>query len=170
MKSFRIRILAFAAAALWLGWAAGASADPAGAVQVLRAIPFASESGAPQKVKDECALDTKVPSFLAEYNSSVQLVDGALGESGRVLTLEITQVHAPGGGAFSGPKSMTVKGTLRENGQEVGNFTASRYSGGGAFGGYKGTCGIVGRCAKAIAKDISEWLSKPGVNSSLGDA
>ena len=65
---------------------------------------------------------------------------------------------------------MTVKGTLREDGKPIGNFTAERFSGGGVFGGYKGTCAIVGRCAKAIGKDISIWLQNPGKNSRLGDA
>jgi hypothetical protein len=145
--------------------------DPAHAesVQVLKTIPFAEESSAPQKVKDECQLQTKVSKFLASFSSDVELVD-TLGKQGRVLELAITDVHAPGGGAFSGPKRMTVKGTLRENGKAIGNFTAARYSGGGVFGGYKGTCAIVGRCAKAIGKDISNWLKSPGKDSRLGDA
>jgi hypothetical protein len=87
-----------------------------------------------------------------------------------VLELTISQVHAPGGGAFSGAKSMTVKGVLRDNGKEIGSFTATRYSGGGVFGGYKGTCAIVGRCAKAIGKDIAQWLEDPKKGSELGDA
>ena len=61
-------------------------------------------------------------------------------------------------------------GTLRENGKKIGNFIATRYSGGGAFGFYKGTCAIAGRCAKAIGKDIADWLKSPGVDSRLGDA
>lgn len=147
--------------------AAPALAEP---VKVAKTIPFAAESDVRQKVKDECAIQTKIPAFLAQFSSDVELVEGDLGEKGRVLTIEITAVRAPGGGAFSGPKSVTVSGVLRENGATIGSFRASRYSGGGAFGGYKGTCAIVGRCAKAIGKDIATWLRNPGTDSKLGDA
>jgi hypothetical protein len=148
--------------------AAAAPADQ-GKVRVLRTIPFDADA-ASQKIQDECELQNKVPRFLDAYSERVELVDGSLGRSGRILELKITEVHAPGGGAFSGPKWMTVEGVLRDNGREVGSFTASRYSGGGVFGAYKGTCAIVGRCAKSIGKDIASWLENPQKDSKLGNA
>jgi hypothetical protein len=160
--------LAVAGASVFLTGMPGVAA--AGGVKVLRSIPYAAESDAPEKVKDECKLQTKVPHFLSEYAGDVELVDGSLGSSGRTLTLEIGDVHASGGGAFSGPKTVTVTGVLRENGKSIGNFVATRFSGGGAFGFYKGTCAIAGRCAKAIGKDIADWLKSPGKDSRLGDA
>jgi hypothetical protein len=170
MKNRYIRHLLVAAAGALL-FLAGVSSDAlAQTVKVQSTISFSEGSGTPQKVKDECQLQTKVPKFLSEYAGDVQLVSGALGKSGRTLHLEITEVRAPGGGAFSGAKSMTVKGTLREDGKKIGNFVASRFSGGGAFAFYKGTCAIVGRCAKAIGKDIADWLKSPGKDSRLGDA
>ena len=155
------------AAILFSGVSGVASAE---GVKVLRSIPFSKESDAPQKVRDECQLQTKIPQFLSTYSSGVTLVDDSLGKSGRSLALEIGAVHASGGGAFSGPKTVTVTGTLRENGKKIGNFVATRYSGGGAFGFYKGTCAIAGRCAKALGKDIADWLKNPAVDSRLGDA
>ena len=157
-----------AACAVLLVSAAAVPADQ-GNVKVLRSIPFDADA-ASQKVQDECELQNKVPHFLDAYSERVELVDGSLGKSGRILELTITEVHAPGGGAFSGPKWMTVEGVLRDNGREVGSFTASRYSGGGVFGAYKGTCAIVGRCAKTLGKDIASWLENPQKGSKLGDA
>lgn len=147
-------------------------AAPAAAqtVKTAKAMKFAETSDIRQKVKDECALQTKIPAFLADYASDVELVDGDAGSEGRVLTMEITAVHAPGGGAFSGPKSVSISGTLTENGKKIGNFRAARYTTGGAFGGFKGTCSIVGRCAKALGKDVAGWLENPGTDSMLGDA
>jgi len=150
--------------------ATGVPAASADTVKVARTVPFAEGSGASDKVKDECQLQTKVPAFLDEFSNDVELVDGAPGTHGRVLDLRITSVHAPGGGAFSGGKSLTVSGTLRQDGTEVGDFVATRFSGGGMWGGYKGTCAIIGRCAKTIGKDIAGWLSNPTKGAHLGDA
>ncbi len=42
--------------------------------------------------------------------------------------------------------------------------------GSGAFGGFKGTCSILGRCIEALGKDIATWLKDPEMDSQLGDA
>ena len=129
-----------------LGVGSGARAE----TQVLRAIPYAKGAEVRQAVRDECQLETKVPAYIAQFGSDVALVDRLGG--GRVLELAVTQVHAPGGGGFSGPKWMTVTGTLRERGRVVGSFRAKRFTTGGVFAGFKGTCSIIGRCSKAIAR------------------
>jgi hypothetical protein len=164
----RVALGALACAALVL---VGGTAPAGGeSVKVRRAIPFAEGSGATSNVKSECQLETRVPAFLSEFSDAVELVDGDPGRRGRVLELSITNVIAPGGGAWSGAKMLTVKGQLRENGKAVGSFTATRYSGGGVFGAYKGTCAIVARCAKTIGRDIAEWLRNPQDGARLGDA
>jgi hypothetical protein len=148
--------------------ALGVGSDVRAATQVLRTIPYAKGVEVRQAVRDQCRLETKVPGFVAEYGSDVVLVDQLGG--GRVLELAITQVHAPGGGAFSGSKWMTVTGTLREGGRVTGTFRAKRYTTGGAFAAFKGTCSIIGRTTKAIGRDIAAWLENPGMDSKLGDA
>jgi hypothetical protein len=147
-----------------LSVASGARAE----TQVLRAIPYAKDAEVRQAVRDTCQLETKVPGFIAQFGSDVVLVDQLKG--GRVLELAITQVHAPGGGGFSGPKWMTVTGTLREGGRAVGTFRAKRFTTGGVFAGFKGTCSIIARTTKAIGSDIATWLENPGMDSKLGDA
>ena len=168
LGSYRVLLLALAAGALMLMAAGAASAQ----TKVQRSIPFAANAAVPQAVRDQCQLQTKVPEFVAaSAGSSVELVDGAVSrKTGRVLEMEITEVHAPGGGAFSGAKWMTVNGTLYDRGKSIGNFRAKRFSTGGAFGGFKGTCAIIGRCAKAIGTDIAGWLAAPTANANLGDA
>lgn len=147
---------------------AGGAAAEGGPIKVAREISFAESSGVRDKVRDECKLQTRVSKSLAQSSTQVELVDDPGGSQDR-LELTISEVNAGGGGAWSGPKSMTVKGQLFQNGKPGPTFTASRYSGGGMFGGYKGTCSIVGRCAKTIGKDIAKWLENPTDDASLGD-
>ena len=72
------------------------AAGAAGAAPVKVAKTIAFESGAaPEKVQGECQLQTRVPTFLAEFaGANVELVD-ALPRSGRVLEMTISNVHAP---------------------------------------------------------------------------
>ncbi|MDJ0851026.1 MAG: hypothetical protein QNK04_21860 [Myxococcota bacterium] len=138
-------------------------------VKVRSPVPYADGAKVRDAVRQQCELGEKVASFLAESNGDVKLVESA-GRKGSVLHLEITQVHASGGGVWSGPKWMTVMGTLKKNGKTVSRFRAKRYSTGGVFGGFKGTCSIIGRCARAIGQDIGAWLQNPQDGALLGDA
>jgi hypothetical protein len=146
--------------------AASASADSDG-VTVLRTIPFSSDANVHQKVKDQCEPQNKVPEFLSKYSERVELVDGPLGETGRVLELTITAVRVKGWFYLSGPKWITIVGVLRENGVEIGNFTAKRIT----IGYLNMTaCGAGRRCADALGRDIAEWLENPQKDSKLGSA
>src|SRR5574341_694093 len=107
--------------------AAAAASAASAAVQVARSISFAPTAGASEAVKQECQLQTQVPASLQQAGADVQLVD-APSKSGRALELSITEVHAPGGGPFSGPKWMAVSGQLYEKGKLVGSFRAKRLS------------------------------------------
>lgn len=141
---------------------------------VVSPVPFAEDSGATANVKAECTLETRLPQFIAEAaKRGVKVVIGPApeeGAEGKYLYLEFTNILGAGGGAWSGPKSVTATGKLIENGEVVGSFTSSRYSTGGAFGAYKGTCSILGRCIKAMGKDIAAWLRSPTMDARLGDA
>jgi len=135
-------------------------------------IAFSKDCPVNDKVRNECQLEEKTLRFIKKFNrSNYQLVTQkpASGDY-HVLTAEIVNVIGAGGGAWSGAKSVKVKGTLKDaKGKVLGSFQAGRYSGGGAFAGYKGTCSIMGRCTKAIGKDIGIWLTNPTMDARLGD-
>lgn len=138
-------------------------------VQIKQEIAFA-DGATSQKVQDECGLQRDIPKFIAAYaKDGVTLVEN-FDTAGRRLELTITNAYAPGGGAWSGAKWVEVSGTLYQGDQQVGSFISSRYSTGGMFGGFKGTCSIVGRCGKVIGKDIAAWLKNPSENAKLGDS
>lgn len=148
----------------------GSTQAPAGsnaAIPATVAPPavFAPEVGS-SNVREECDLQNSLPMFLSEYAPSV--TPGTPG-SGRMLQMEIIGVLGHGGGIYSGPKQISVQGTLSDSGQVLGTFTAQRTTTGGAFGGYKGTCSLLGRTAKAVARDVSEWLVSPTMDARLGE-
>ena len=144
-------------------------------INIAQSTPFSANANVPPKVKSECNLQTKLPGFIQTYagkkGMEINLVAQPVssGSAGRNLVLEISNVNAPGGGAWSGPKSVAVVGKLYQNGQLIGDFHGSRYTTGGAFGGFKGTCSLVGRCVKSLGKDISKWLKNPTKGASLGN-
>jgi hypothetical protein len=134
---------------------------------------YASGTDVNPKIKAECALESKVATHVIEQaGGNFEVVASpSLSDAGaaKALTLTITDVMGVGGGAWSGAKGITIKGTLKQGGKVIGTFEARRNSGGGAFGGYKGTCSILGRCAKALGKDVSDWLAQPSMNAKLGE-
>ena len=117
----------------------------------------------------ECDTRAELSRMLQEHAPKVQI--GTVPAAGHYMDLAITELHMPGGGAWSGPKWLEVTGSLREaDGDVVAAFRAKRFSTGGAFGVFKGNCAIVRRCANAIAVDIAGWLRKPFDGAELGDA
>lgn len=162
--------------ALLLAWAGLPHVSlAAGSITISNQAPYAQQLNIPEAVRAECNLPVRVSEFVKEFADKnfekVILADNVSAKTpGQALSMKIVGVTGTAGGAWSGPKHVTVEGTLWENGKVKGTFTATRHSSGGAFGGYKGTCAILGRCVKAIGKDVGEWLLAPGMNTKLGDA
>lgn len=148
--------------------ALGLASSAAAGTQVLKDIPFAETTDVRAAVREQCKLGTKLAGFIAESNASVELVEKLGG--GSVLVIHITEVHAPGGGAFSGPKWLESKGTLKKGGKAVASFRAKRFTTGGVFGAFKGTCAIIARTTKVMGQDIGAWLENPEDGAELGDA
>ena len=103
--------------------------------------------------------------FLGKYLKNTTTFSESPTE-GRFLDVAITDVHAVGGGGYSGLKWVEVQGALMEDGVPVASFLAKRTTRGGGWG----ACGAAQRCVKAISKDISNWLANPEDGALLGDA
>ena len=85
----------------------------------------------------------------------------------QTLTIEIIDILANGGGIFSGPKMVEIKGILSRAGADPVSFKARRVS----FPVFppRSTCNIVGRNTEALGADVAQWLTKPVNGAVLGD-
>lgn len=146
-----------------------------GTITIPKTAPFEKGLDVSDSVKNECQLETKIIHFTKEYAEGdfdkIELAD-SVSEStpGKAASITISDVVGGKGGLWSGPKSVSVKATLWQDGKVIGTLSSSRSTSGGAYGGYKGTCSLLGRCTKALGKDIAKWLKEPSMNARMGEA
>jgi len=162
-------ILAAALTALSFSSAFAGDADT---LYIPASVPYMEGLRVRQNIKDDCALEQRIADDVAHNAGSVysRVVREKPTGAHHVLEMEITDVFGAGGGSWSGPKNLEVRGTLKDqSGKSLGTFTARRYSMGGVMGGLKGTCGILRRISKALGKDIATFLVAPEHGVSLGD-
>ena len=147
-----------------------ASLVMADTITIAKSISFAADSGASQEVIDECDMQTRLPEYIKKEGKrkvDVELSKEPLEDArGKILHLEISNVYAPGGGAYSGSKSVIVMGELKENGEVIASMSGRRHS---MMGMMPGTCSIMKRITKKLGEDIAGWLAEPTMNAELGD-
>jgi hypothetical protein len=158
-------MLRFIAPALLMAGLSG-SAYAADELRVLRVTPVSENINIPDKVKQECSnIGYELPSELARVHKAVKLVKESkeLKGRGKYLEIQFIEIQAKSGSVFSGPKRMTVRGTLFENGKEVGDFEGQRSSAVSSFS----TCEMLAKVEKSLAQDIGKWLHNPRPGSRL---
>lgn len=127
---------------------------------------YDAQAAVGQKIREECALDMLIGNHVHErvsqnFPGSLQIKDVSAAGSDKVLQLTILSAQGAGGGGWSGPKSVTIRADLMQNGKVVQTTVKHRSSTGGMFGGMTGTCSILERDARALAVDIAQWLARP---------
>lgn len=144
---------------------------PSQQVTLRTPIAFASSADVRDAVRDECRLQDKLVRFIKRFSAerNITVEESGSPAGGKVLTVAITDVYAPGGGAFSGGKAVTIEAELTENGQALGDLRARRISGGGAFAAFKGTCDILGRDVETLGRDVSRFLTDPQPGTRMGN-
>ena len=134
---------------------------------ILVQVPASFDARAPvsNTVRSECGLETLLGNDVlegvkAKFPESTPVQKSTATEKQKVLNVTILSVSAPGGGVWSGGKSMTIRADLIQSGRIIATTVKERGSRGGALGGFKGTCGILERVTAALGKDIAAWLSQ----------
>lgn len=142
------------------------SVQAGGTLTIVKSAPFAHPDQVRAAIKAECKLSENIPEYVRTLGSGYDAFKlGSAGASGDVLELKITQAHGIGGGWHAtGRRVVSVHGTLKRGGKVVGTVEAQR---GTARG--KRVCQSLDVAAKAVAKDIGQWLAKPTMNARMGE-
>lgn len=123
------------------------------------------------KTKTECRLEQRVADDIMRRVGNVYanvVTEKPKKGAYHVLTVEISDVFGAGGGGWSGPKHLELKGKLLDQkGKMLGSFRGRRTSAAGITA-LKGTCSMLQKCSKTLSKDITLWLGDPKPNSFLG--
>ncbi|MFL9877636.1 hypothetical protein PQR63_04555 [Herbaspirillum rhizosphaerae] len=114
-------------------------------------------------VKAECAVDRILGNHVFQkvadkYPGTLQVTDPAKMEKGKVLKLTVLSVQGIGGGGWTGPKAVTVRADLVQDGEVVQTVVKREHSRGGVFGGMRGTCSILEIVAESLGRQIATWL------------
>ena len=147
--------------------------NSANAIWTETVTPYKQGAMIAQNIKNECAINTELPEYIQQYGKQQGIdVNLAISVSKKPNRLSVEIVDAiSSGSAFIGHrKYVKAAGTLYKNGKKVASFTAARFSGGGFWGAYKGSCSVLNRTVNTIGKDIALWLTSPVDGMHLGDA
>jgi hypothetical protein len=111
----------------WFTLGGIALADDVGPITIPAAVNYADDAAVPPAVRNECKLETELTSwiktFADQFHVRVTVAGGDTAKAtGRVLKVKISNVLGAGGGAYSGGKSVQVKGELREGDKVIGTF------------------------------------------------
>ena len=157
-----MRVTTMTLLAVMLGTTIAAHAEP---IKIATAAPYAKDAPIADNILRECTtLGTKLSAFTKQFGdkmglSIVQEATIDTKKGGRVLVIEITGAVSRGS-AFTGhSKSVTVQAELFENGVSLASKSFTRGSGGGFFGGHKSACAVLGRCTKALGRDVATWVT-----------
>jgi len=130
-------------------------------------ITYLPDAGVVQSVKDECKIEDMLARHVGgvlrkiDKTDNVTIASGSDAGDADVLRLQISHVLGVGGGAWTGPKAITVVASLVQGGKVVRQTKINRWTTGGMWGGFKGTCSILERSATAIGKDLGRWARDP---------
>lgn len=149
-------------------------ASPSGSIDVATLIPYSKDNTVAENIKNECKLNAKLSQFIESFSekNGVQInrsdaVDHKIAQN--ALLVEITDAVSERTAFLGHKKSTSISGKLYKNGEFISSFEGRRVTGGGAFGGYKGSCAVLNRTVKALGKDVARWLKNPVNKARIGD-
>lgn len=135
-------------------------------INIAKETPYYDEKIIQPNIVNECTdLGAKLSTFTKSYSEkngfTVALSDKFNSANpGYNLKLEITNAVSAGNAWMGHAKGVTISMELYKDGKQVASHTLNRNSSGGIGAGFKSSCDVLGRCTKALGKDVGKILSK----------
>lgn len=133
---------------------AACAAAHADGVKLLTPVSYAAESSVVPKVREACKIEARLTEDIGS-----QLAGTTDQPQGEVVRVAIVDVMGVGGGAWSGPKAISLRVDLMKDGKVQRSTHLTRTTNGGAFGGFKGTCSMLERDSTVLGKDVAKWVA-----------
>jgi hypothetical protein len=137
--------------------------DATAAILMFDVVPYADGSQIPPEVRQECtALGRQLADSTEKYGkeNGLKLVrSGAVdpAKGGQVLVLRIVSVVSSRT-MMAHAKSVAIRAELYKEGKLLRDYSPSRNSGGGVFGAYTSSCGVLERTVNTLGSDVAKWM------------
>jgi hypothetical protein len=127
----------------------------------LRPVEVDPSAPYPENIKKECAVEMLLENYslsqLGRQGEVQAITNPSEANGGKVFKLTLLSVSGYGGGGWSGPKSLSMRVDVTQDGKTIKSTVLDRSSTGGAWGGFKGTCSIFDRITKVLSQDMGRW-------------
>ncbi|AQS37875.1 hypothetical protein Sps_02723 [Shewanella psychrophila] len=133
-------------------------------VYILMDIPFRPDSHIADNIENECAelgnqFSNSVLKYAKKQKLSLKAVD-QLPANGKVLKLSIDDVYSAGNAFIGHRKSASITASYLVDGEMLATTEKTRNSGGGFFGGFKGSCSVLAHTVNTLGNDVAKWLKQ----------
>ena len=123
-------------------------------IMLLTPVTYAAESSVVPKVREACKIEERLAADVGDA-----LGGTTASTAGAVVRVSIVDVMGVGGGAWSGPKAISLRVELLKDGKVERSTRLTRTTSGGPLGGFKGTCAMLERDSSVLGKDVAKWVA-----------
>ncbi|ABM01055.1 hypothetical protein SHAM105786_06210 [Shewanella amazonensis] len=137
-----------------------------GVLYILTDIPYNPESNIVDKVELECTeLGRQFADSIVKYGNKQKLKIKRVDElpaQGNAVKITIDNVYSEGNANPFNPhrKHVAATAVLVIDGEETKISDFSRFSTGGMWGGFKGSCSVLQHTVNTLGNDVAKWLKK----------
>ena len=137
-----------------------------GPIRIANTSPYLDPSRIQSNIRQGCTalgqqLSEATRKFASKYDIRLTKHENLdTNGAGKALMIYITEASSSGNAFLGHRKSVSTKADFYNDGKLIDTYATTRNSGGGMWGGFKGSCSVLHRTVNTLGKDIAIWLKK----------